>query len=191
MPSPEPALWPGARQTLLEIARRSIESGLSGAGRCAVDPDEYAPELCEPRGAFVTVRVGGALRGCLGSVEARQTLVEEIAESAFGAAFRDPRFPPLRRDECARLELHVSVLGPPRPLHVATREQLIAALQPLVDGLVLRQGPLRATFLPAVWTSLPDPSAFVRELERKACFPPDVWLQPVECSRYTVEEWSG
>ncbi len=191
MPSGEPpTLSPDLRRVLMDVARGSIDSGLRGEEPRVVAKDHPLP-LQELRASFVTLQRDGELRGCIGALEAQLPLVEDVARSAHGAAFRDPRFAPLRRDEFVQIEIHISVLGPLAPLYVSSREELIAALRPKVDGLLLRQGLCRGTFLPSVWESLPIPTDFLRELERKAGLDADAWSRSVECFRYTTEEWGA
>ena len=172
---------------LLEIARRSIAHGLQTGEPLVVDADAYPPELGEPRATFVTLRSAGELRGCLGGLVASRPLVVDVAHSAFGAAFRDSRFPPVEADEFGDLEIHVSILGPLEPLSVPDEKALLDAIRPGVDGLVVRDGARQGTFLPAVWESLPEPSSFWREIKRKAGLPVDSWSSRWEISRYTVE----
>ncbi len=190
MPSGEPTFAPAERSALMEVARNSIEWGLRGQ-ELRIDASEHPPPLRERRASFVTLQRNGELRGCIGTLEAEWPLVEDVARAAHGAAFRDPRFPPLRAEELGELEIHISVLSPLEPMSVRTRDELIGALRPKVDGVLLRQGLLRGTFLPSVWESLPDPQDFVRELERKAGLAPDAWSRRVDCFRYTAEEWGS
>jgi AmmeMemoRadiSam system protein A len=188
--SPDAAPPAGARAPLLAVARESIAHGLRHDAPLPVDPADFAPALREPRASFVTLRRAGALRGCVGTLEARRPLVVGVACNAFGAAFTDPRFPRLRAGEAAGLEVHVSILGPVERLDVTCEAELLRALRPGVDGLVLRDGARGATFLPAVWESVADPPDFVRELRRKAGLGPDHWSATLEIFRYTVESVS-
>ena len=202
MPSPDSAStgasWAAASpngsgeraRRLLAIARRSIETGLASGRPLEPDLAELPAELCEPAASFVTLRLAGELRGCIGSLEAHAPLAKDVAENAFKAAFRDPRFEPVTAAELDQLELHVSVLGPLVRLEVASEEDLVACLRPGRDGLVLREGACRATYLPSVWEQLPDPQRFVRELKRKAGLAADHWSPRIECYRYAVEELS-
>ena len=189
MPLSELSLAPEERRLLLELAHRSIRGGFSGRGPLDVPLLGLSPVLCEPRATFVTLKRGGQLRGCVGTLEASQALARDVASSAHKAAFGDPRFPPLRPAECDDLEVHIAVIGALEPLEAASRADLLAALRPKVDGLLIEQDGRRATFLPGVWESRPEPDAFLRELERKAGFPYDAWASSVRCRRYTVEEW--
>ena len=189
MPSAERTLDLTERGVLTGVAHSSIEGGLNGE-ELRVDPSAHPPALREQGASFVTLCKQGELRGCVGALEAERALVEDVARSAHGAAFGDPRFPPLRAEEFQELEIHISVLSPLETVPVRTRDELIASLRPKVDGLLLRQGTLRGTFLPSVWESLPDPRDFLRELELKAGLGQDPWSRPIECLRYTTQEWS-
>jgi hypothetical protein len=107
---------------------------------------------------------------------------------AFSAAFRDGRFQPLRFEELPGLELHISVLGPMEPIEIGSEEELLAALRPGVDGLVLADAGRRATFLPSVWAQLPRPEDFVVHLKRKAGLPDAHWSPEMRAWRYPVRE---
>lgn len=191
MPSPEPhRIDPGSRGLLLGLARRSIAYGIEHGRALPVDPAEYGGVLREPGATFVTLHEEGRLRGCIGHLEAVAPLVEDVAGNAFAAAFRDPRFPPLARGELPRLAIAVSVLTPPEPVAFASEAQLIAALEPGVDGLILSAGRARSTFLPAVWESLPEPREFLRHLKQKAGLPADFWSDAVRIWRYRTESFA-
>ena len=177
------------RIALLEVARRSVENGLRDARALVVDPSCYAAALGEQRATFVTLRKGGQLRGCIGTLEASAPLVVDVAENAYKAAFCDPRFEPLERDELPTLDIHLAVLSQLVSLQVRSERALLDAIRPGVDGLVLREGARRGTFLPAVWSQLPEPEDFLRELKRKAGLPTDRWSSQIEVERYTVESF--
>ena len=185
--APPAGYAPEERRALLDAARTSIEHGLRHGRAPRVDPAAYAEPLRELRATFVTLHLEGRLRGCVGSLEAHRPLVADVSESAWCAAFRDPRFEPLDEPELAGLEISISVLGPLEPLLVASEEELVARLRPGVDGLLLREGRLRGTLLPAVWRHVPDARDFVREVKRKAGLRSDHWSEALEAIRYTVE----
>jgi AmmeMemoRadiSam system protein A len=141
--------------------------------------------LRAPGASFVTLRTAAAeLRGCVGSLEAERALAADVAENAFRAAFRDPRFSPVAREELDALELSIAILGAPERIPAASAEELAGALAIGRDGLILRQGKRGATFLPEVWETLPEPREFVRALERKAGI--ESWSAPVEAFRYAT-----
>jgi AmmeMemoRadiSam system protein A len=130
------------------------------------------------------------LRGCIGHLEATLPLVEDVAENAFSAAFRDPRFPALRDTEYAALELHISVLTPAEPLDCNSESDLLRQMRPYQDGLILAEGLRRGTFLPSVWEQLPEPREFLRHLKRKAGLPDDYWSPSLQIYRYETESFS-
>ena len=112
--------------TLLELAWGSIRHGLA-EGRPAAPPALRPGRLAEPGAVFVTLHRQGQLRGCIGSAVAWRPLAEDITDNAFKAAFKDPRFPPLRPEELPGLDLSVSVLTPPVPMTFADQADLLAA----------------------------------------------------------------
>lgn len=175
--------------TLLRVARASIEHVLCTGRPLDVEVSLFPPGLREPRASFVTLRSSdGELRGCIGELEPSRALVASVADRARAAAFGDPRFPPLCADELDALEIHVSVLLPLAPIDAPSEAGLIAQLRPGIDGLLIDDGLRRATFLPAVWNSLPDPGAFVHALRTKAGMADGVWPATLRAWRYEVEE---
>ena len=183
------ALSEGECEALRAIALRAVEGAAHGAPLLEVDPDEHAPRLRAPGASFVTLRHASELRGCVGRLEAVDPLVRDVARSAHRAACADTRFERVLPHELVSLELKISVLSPLEPLRVESEAELLSALRPGVDGLVLRDGARGATFLPAVWESLPAPEAFLRELLRKAGLPERYWSQTLRLERYTAFEF--
>jgi len=116
--------------------------------------------------------------------------VLDVAENAFAAAFRDPRFPPLTEPELADLSIEISVLSPSEPLTFGSEEELLQMIEPGRDGLILEAGNARGTFLPTVWESLPQPRDFLRHLKQKAGLHPDHWSDGIRISRYRTESFS-
>lgn len=169
--------------TLISIARAAIESP-------SAPPRAWSEEWLRATGAsFVTLRRDGDLRGCIGSIEPRRSLGDDVTHNARAAAYRDPRFPPVTPDEVQRLEVEVSVLSRRTPMDVYSEEEALAALRPGVDGIYFEFHDLASTFLPQVWESIPDPEQFLGELRRKAGLPPSFWHPDVRLSRYTVEKY--
>lgn len=178
------------RRQLLELARTSIREGLESGRARPVTPSEWPDALQQNRASFVTLHnPDHSLRGCIGSIEAYQPLVRDVSEHAYAAAFRDPRFPPLRKAELDGVTLDISVLSVPEPMEVASEADLLNRLTPGEDGLILEDGPHRGTFLPAVWSSLPEPEIFLRELKRKADLGPDYWSPTLRVKRYRTESF--
>ncbi len=175
------------RDSLLQIARDSIQHGLRHGRPLTVDTGLLDPALREPGASFVTLEIGNRLRGCIGSLEAYRPLAIDVAENAFAAAFRDPRFPPLTEDEFDRIDIHISILGPAREIDFADEQDLLDQIRPGIDGLILEYGSHRGTFLPAVWESLPDKHQFLEHLKMKAGLPAGFWSDDIRVWRYETE----
>ncbi len=182
---------PDNGRLLLRLALHSIEYGLAHGRVMAIDIDQYPPALRLPGACFLTLTEGGSLRGCTGALEPTKALAEQVVEAAYAAAFRDPRFAALREGELYRLELELAVLGPLQRLQVATEDELIAVIEPLIDGVVLEADGRRATFLPKVWEQLPQPREFLRHLRHKAGLPDRGWPADMRVSRYCTENFSA
>jgi AmmeMemoRadiSam system protein A len=174
-------------ETLLDVARRSIVHGLLHGRPLAVGPEEYQDALQAVRASFVTLTLSGKLRGCIGALEATMPLVADVAEHAFAAAFRDPRFPPLTEPEFGEVDIHISVLTPATPMDFEDEADLLSQLRPGEDGLIIAKGARRATFLPSVWASLPDPVQFLSHLKLKAGIDDNDPREPLRAWRYTTE----
>ena len=179
-------LTPSHKQQLLQLAGDSIKKGLCGE-TLAVRATDYPEPLRGLRATFVTLHVDEKLRGCIGTIEARRTLVEDVVSNAYGAAFRDTRFSALTWTEFERLDIHISILSLPEPVQFSSEADLLAQLRPQVDGLIIEEGFYRGTFLPSVWEQLPEPREFLRHLKHKAGLPPDYWSSRIRVQRYTTE----
>lgn len=182
------ALTANERELLRELAWRSLRHGLDTGAPWRPQLTVLPEPLVQPGAAFVTLQTeAGALRGCIGSLEPIRPLAEDVSVHAFNAAFRDPRFPPLVAVEVEELTLHISVLSAPAPLSAADEAELLARLEPGIDGLILEEGPYRATFLPTVWEHLPEPADFLRALKRKAGLPATYWSAGLRFQRYQTD----
>jgi AmmeMemoRadiSam system protein A len=174
---------------LHRVAKEAVEYGLHHGGLLPIYTSHYPRPLREFGASFVTLKIRGELRGCIGSLEAHRPLVEDVARNAYAAAFSDPRFPPVSEQEFPDLEFHISVLTPALPMHFNSEADLLGQLRPGIDGLVLEDGSYRGTFLPAVWESLPDAAQFLWHLKLKAGLPADYWSNTLKVSRYTSESF--
>jgi len=175
------------QQRLLDLAKKSIQHGLQTGKPLLVNLADFPPELRKPCATFVTLNIKGKLRGCIGMLEARKPLAQDIADNAFSAAYRDSRFPPLDTSEFGHLNIHLSLLSNPEPVTFKDEQDLLDQLQPGVDGLILEEGGRRATFLPSVWESLPNKEEFLQHLIIKAGFPATYWSNQLKFSRYRVD----
>jgi len=174
------------KQTLVSIARSSIQNGLHTDKPEIINLGNHDSDLQEIRATFVTLKILETLRGCLGTLEARYPLAKSVAEYAYAAAFRDPRFKPLSEDEFNIITLNISILTHAEPIEFDSDAELVQQLNPGIDGLVIQSGHRSATFLPAVWESLSDAKQFLSQLKAKAQIRPDENL--TAASRYMAIE---
>jgi AmmeMemoRadiSam system protein B/AmmeMemoRadiSam system protein A len=188
------ALYEGAPVAAEEAGRRLLALARGAIGHrlaeTAAAPRVDAPLWLRQAGAtFVTLTHAGKLRGCIGSLEARRTLGEDVVANALAAAFADPRFAPLSATEWPATQVEVSLLSTPKPIPFADEAELFDAIEPGVDGLIVQLNERRATFLPQVWESIPDKRRFVAELVAKAGLAPDTRLARCRVLRYRVMKW--
>lgn len=173
--------------TLLHLAAGSIEHGIATGAPMTVNTADYPAELREHGASFVTLKKNKQLRGCIGSLQPWRPLVEDVAENAFKAGFKDPRFPILKGTEVLQLDLSISVLSPAVLIPIADEADLLRQLRPNVDGLIIQDGPKRALFLPQVWEQLPEPTQFLTHLKRKAGLSDDHWSKTFTAFRFITE----
>lgn len=171
---------------LLQLAHAAIAERF-GVAPAAVQQADW---LAKPGATFITLKEGGRLRGCIGSLEARRPLLDDVRHNALAAAFSDPRFPPLLENELNKIGVEVSVLSEAKPMNFFDERDALAQLRPGVDGIILEWGMHRATFLPQVWEELPHPQRFLSHLKNKAGLSGDFWSDDIKLSRYTVQKFS-
>ena len=174
-------------QTLLELAHKAIDYGLEYGKEMAVHTEDFPPPLREHRATFVTLKIAGELRGCIGTLAAYRPLVEDVVGNAYAAAFSDPRFPAVIRKQLANINISISILSPSEELVFKDESDLLDQLCPGTDGLILQDGVHRGTFLPSVWESLPDKLHFLKQLKLKAGLPVDYWSDHIRVFRYTTQ----
>jgi AmmeMemoRadiSam system protein A len=173
------------RQTLLRLARESIRSVHEGREK-ELNPADFDETLRRPAGAFVTLHTDdGDLRGCIGSIRAVEPLFLAVASSAVSAAFRDPRFGPVRPEELETLNLEISVMGP----IVQTRPEEIEVGR---DGVIISRGRNAGLLLPQVATEYGwDRETFLEHTCMKAGLPPAAWHEEnTRIERFSAEVFS-
>lgn len=173
---------------LLQLAKHAIDDGLNHTS--SIDTNtllQTYPELCKPKATFVTLTLDGRLRGCIGSLVAHQSLLEDLIHNAKAAAFDDPRFYPLSKEEFLHVSIEVSLLSSPEPLHYEDIEDLKSKICVGEDGVILQKKGRKATFLPQVWEQLPTFEQFFGQLCQKAgleasCLEthPEIWTYKVQ-----------
>ena len=162
------------QEFLLALARHEIAAMLK-SGADLKRPDSLSPAVLEHRGCFVTLHKNRELRGCIGTIEPEKALIDNVADNAANAAFRDPRFSPVSLKELDSIEIEISVLTPPRQLTFTDGEDLKQQLKPGIHGVILSRDWHRSTFLPQVWEQLPDKEMFLRHLCQKGGMEGDCW----------------
>lgn len=169
-------------QALIALARQALEARLARGERPRLMPEvvERHPRLGVERAAFVTLEKAGALRGCIGSLTASQSLAQDVLDNALHAALDDGRFSPVAGEELPDISISISVLDAPRPLSPkpASAGDLLERLAREKPGVTLTFEGRRSTYLPSVWEQLPDPERFLASLCEKQRAPADCWKSP-------------
>lgn len=175
------------KKILLAVADAAIKFGLKNHRALKINLENYPKKLQENGACFVTLEINNQLRGCIGSLIAHQPLIIDVADNAYNAAFRDPRFMPLSEDEYPEITKHISVLTKPELMHFTSEDDLLRQIRPNVDGLILTENGYCGTFLPSVWEELPDKKLFLMHLKLKAGLSENYWSDTIKVERYTTE----
>jgi uncharacterized protein len=180
----------GDRSYLLTLARESITRAVGKKPLPEIPLSSLSPELQLVGASFVTLTIQGRLRGCIGALEAYQPLAEDVREHAVAAALEDYRFPPVQAGELPALQIEISRLTPAHQLEYEDADDLLQMLHPGVDGVILREGARRATFLPQVWEQVPDKEEFLSHLCMKMGASANLWrTKKLGVQIYQVEEF--
>lgn len=174
------------QESLLRVAAQSVVSGFERGRALRVRESRYPEELRQKGASFVNIYYNGALRGSAGSTEPTRSILEDIAENAYAAAFSDFRFLPLSEDEIKDAEISISLLTRPVPVRFKNEEDLLSKMRPGVDGLVFRERSNKSLFLPQVWESFSSPKEFLSYLKQKAGLPMDYWSPTVKVYRFEI-----
>ncbi len=182
-------------QVIVQLARQTLLKSL-GESPDPADEKLLAKNLQDEvfknkRATFVTLNSHGNLRGCIGSLSARRTLVEDVRANVLHVAYRDSRFNPLQKEELNRISIEVSILTPPVTLKYTGPADLLRKLRPHIDGVILRRGIHSSTYLPQVWEQLADAEQFLSRLCLKANLPSDAWrTEKLEVQVYQVQHFN-
>ena len=179
------------RDLLVDIAQLSIRHGIK-TGNCPnVEVAAFPHSLRTMRRTFVSVHTNGTLRGCVGSLSATNHLVVDVVQNAYRAALADKRFKPLTEEDLAATDISISILSTPRPMKFSDEANLVAQIQPDMDGLILQDGQKHGVFLPMMWEQIASPQDFVRQLKNKAGLPLDHWSDTLQTWVYTTESFGA
>ena len=174
------------QEFLLKSAKNAI---LNYPKTTSPDSNKLSSALKEKRGVFVTLTINGQLRGCIGTIEPIMPLYEAVIKNAANAAYSDPRFPPLTKEEAGKLAIEISVLTEPIKLDYIDAVDLLKKLNHDL-GIIIKKGFATATFLPQVWEQLPDKEQFLANLCLKANLSPEAWKDSsIEVYTYEVEKF--
>lgn len=179
-------------EILIKVARDAIEKRLFGKSKQKIPDHELKKEkYWVKKGVFVTLDKGKQLRGCIGHIIPILPLIEGVRENAINAAFKDPRFPPLSKEEYPLISVEISILTEPKRLNFNNPKELLDKLEPNVHGVILKKGIYQSTFLPQVWDQLPDKKEFLAHLAMKAGLSPHAWMdKDIEVLTYKVQKFA-
>jgi AmmeMemoRadiSam system protein A len=178
------------RSQLLCLARQALQEVVCGNLLPPLDLNCLPARLQAPGASFVTLTRMSQLRGCIGALEPYLPLAEDVREHTAGAALQDYRFPPVIPTELPEIKIEISRLTLPQPLEYTSPDDLLRLLRPEIDGVIVRDGFMRATFLPQVWQKLPDPAQFLGHLCQKMGVSPNLWRsKPLTVQVYQVEKF--
>ena len=136
---------------------------------------------------FVTLEKQNNLRGCIGSIIAYQSLRDDLIHNSRAAAFRDPRFNPLEKDEIEDLSIAVSLLSAPSKMNFKDEDDLLRQIVSFKDGIIIKDKGCQAVYLPSVWEQLPDKKQFLNSLKLKAGMSADYFSDTFEAYRFYSE----
>ena len=176
-----------AGPALTALARSALETYTRSKQRIA-EPAGGSAALRQTAGAFITIKREGKLRGCIGSPTGWRPLVTDVIDNAIKSGHEDPRFPPLAASELEDLDLSIAVLTPHEAMSFTGEADLLRQLRPRIDGLLIKDGPRSALFLPAVWEMVPNPADFMRELKLKAGLTATHWSPSLQAWRFQAAE---
>lgn len=168
---------------VLKVAKVSIIA--------SINQEEFIPHkipavLTQFGASFVTLKLNGELRGCIGSVYPTKPLILDIIDNAKNAAFQDPRFEPLTVEELEGLEISVSILSAIERIDFKDERDLLSKIHP--HGVILVERDKRAVYLPVVWEQLPDKEIFLNSLKEKAGLPPNYFSKTIEAYKFDAIE---
>ena len=182
-------------KTLLDIARTSISRKLNTVVKDEKNKKAYEKSkntiFYEKRGIFVTLHKNGSLRGCIGTLEPVETIIEGVKNNAINAAFKDTRFSPVKKDELSQIDIEISILTKPEKLEYTDHNDLLSKLKPYIQGIIIKKNNHKATFLPQVWSQLSDAKEFLSHLCQKAGLVSNEWKNGnLEIMTYQVQDFN-
>jgi len=169
---------------LLKLARSSIICHLVTGKELIAKAEDFPPSFQQESACCVTLTHKNKLRGSIGTSYARRPLILDVIHNAYSAAFDDPRYNPVKKEEIHAIKIGISVLTTPTKISFLNEADLLGKLQGVQEGIVLQEGIHKATFLPSAWNTYPSASAFMAALKVQAGLNADYWSNSIVISRY-------
>lgn len=174
---------------VVDVCKKSIMAGLN---KEKVEVEKIPEVFQQPGACFVTLEKNNELgikdlRGCIGSIIAHRSLIDDLVKNAQNSAFSDQRFQPLKKEEFDELSINVSLLSAPEKMHFKDEADLLNQIRPFVDGIIIKDGGYQSVYLPSVWEQLPEKEVFLASLKIKAGMSPKHFSPTFEAYRYTTE----
>jgi len=163
---------------LLKLSRKALEHIFKTGEEIDLSKLKISSNLKEQKATFITLTKNGELRGCIGKLLPKKELYKDVIENTYSAAFSDPRFPQLGKEELDQVKIEISILTKPKILKYKDTNDLIKKLHETKPGVILEYDLSSATFLPQVWEEIEDAKAFLSSLCTKAGLPEDMWKDP-------------
>jgi AmmeMemoRadiSam system protein A len=186
----KPMLSEDEREILLDLAFQSVKATAEDSALPTINFDQLPERFQHPTATFVTLTTAGALRGCIGTTQIQQALALDVIQRAQSAASRDPRFPAVTPAEVPNLDIEISLLTPPQSIVFSSPEELLDRLEAGKEGVIVKSGAHRATFLPQVWERVNDPQTFLELLCQKASLHRNAWRSgSIQIETYQVESF--
>lgn len=178
-------LTPTDRELLIDLAYKTLHNHFKGVKTDL--PKKVSPLLHKKLGVFVTLTIGGELRGCIGYVKGVRPLLEAIVEMAEAAAFRDPRFKPVNEEEMEFIDIEISILSPLQTV------KSVDEIEIGKHGLIISRGYQSGLLLPQVATEYGwDRDTFLEHTCRKAGLPANAWQdKSTEIQKFSAEIFSS
>jgi AmmeMemoRadiSam system protein A len=180
-----------SKQFLLHLSRHTLEEYFNNSKKPEIiESDISDPKITKKGATFVTLTIDGELRGCIGTLIPKNKIYKDVINNTLNAAFSDPRFPQLSKNELTRVKIEISILSEPKHVALGSPEEFLKELEKSKPGLIIQLGLNQATYLPQVWEDLPDPEEFMSSLCQKAGLSSEDWKRPdAEIFSYNVEHF--
>lgn len=182
------------KKYLLQLARRTIQKYLENKEILNIEAEDLDPSLKDKKGVFVTLwkkenKNLRNLRGCIGNLESKKPIYQNVIDNSIASALFDPRFPPVSSNELNDIKIEISILSKLKKIpDFNNYQKMTEYLENNKPGLFIKKGSCQATFLPQVWNELPDAESFLSHLCQKAGLESEEWKKMnLEMYQYTVE----